>query len=204
MRALPWSRLATIAVALTVASALPAAAQQRVQTSSSVVDLAGIHIDNFGEVDPTFYRGAQPKGRDYDDLKALGVKALINLTSEDADPNEKALAERAGMRYFDIPMTTHDAPTADQLSKFLAIVADPANLPVYVHCVGGRHRTGVMTAAYRITHDKWTADQAFAEMKRYKFGADFLHPEFKEFVYRYRADASARGPAIAASTKSGG
>jgi tyrosine-protein phosphatase SIW14 len=173
------------------------------QASASVVDLGSIHIDNFGEVDPTFYRGAQPKGRDYDDLKALGVKALVNLTSEDADASEKALAESAGMKYFEIPMTTHDAPTADQLSKFLAIVADPANLPVYVHCVGGRHRTGVMTAAYRITHDKWTADRAFAEMKRYKFGADFLHPEFKDFVYSYRADAATTRSAIAASTKIG-
>ena len=45
-----------------------------------------------------------------------------------------------------------------------------------------------MTAAYRITHDGWNADQAFKEMKQYKFGADFLHPEFKRFVYGDRAD----------------
>jgi protein tyrosine/serine phosphatase len=56
-----------------------------------------------------------------------------------------------------------------------------------VHCVGGRHRTGVMTAAYRMTHDGWTPDRAFAEMKQYKFGADFLHPELKAFVFSYRA-----------------
>jgi hypothetical protein len=37
-----------------------------------------------------------------------------------------------------------------------------------------------------MTHDGWTADQAFSEMKRYKFGADFLHREFKKFVYGYR------------------
>jgi hypothetical protein len=44
-----------------------------------------------------------------------------------------------------------------------------------------------MTAVYRMTRDGWTADQAFKEMKAYKFGADFLHPEFKRFVYAYHA-----------------
>jgi hypothetical protein len=28
-------------------------------------------------------------------------------------------------------------------------------------------------------------------MKDYKFGSDFLHPEFKDFVYHYRPDAAA-------------
>jgi len=97
------------------------------------------------------------------------------------------------MRYFQIPMTTHRAPTSAEVASFLHIVNDPANQPVYVHCVGGRHRTGVMTAIYRMTQDGWTADRAFNEMKQYKFGADFLHPEFKDFVYSYRADVAEGG-----------
>ncbi len=152
------------------------------------VAIQSIHIENFGRVAPTYYRGAQPRGHDYADLAALGVKAVINLTSDDAAAEEKAMAGGAGLAYFQIPMTTHEVPTVAQLAQFLKIVNDPANQPVYVHCVGGRHRTGVMTAAYRITHDGWTADQAFKEMKRYKFGSDFLHPEFKQFVYGYRPD----------------
>ena len=80
---------------------------------------------------------------------------------------------------------------------FLKVVNDPKNQPVYVHCVGGRHRTGVMTAIYRMTIDKWTSDQAFNEMKQYKFGSAFLHPEFKAFVFDYPAMlASAAASAI--------
>ena len=97
-------------------------------------------------------------------------------------------------------MTTHQPPTAAQLTEFMRIVNDPANQPVYVHCVGGRHRTGVMTALYRLTHDAWTATRAFDEMKQYKFGADFLHPEFKTFVYDYAAQLSR---AIPPATKAG-
>jgi protein tyrosine/serine phosphatase len=90
------------------------------------------------------------------------------------------------MTYLQIPMTTRTPPTSEALAQFLAVVNDSASGPVYVHCVGGKHRTGVMTAAYRMTKDAWTADQAFREMKQYKFGADFLHPEFKKFVYAFR------------------
>src|SRR5262245_7233228 len=193
--------LLTLALLAPPAAAQSIAASQRVAPATAV-NLSSIRIDNFGSINATYFRGAQPQGRDYADLAALGVKTLINLTSDDADANEQADAERAGMKYVQIAMTTHDAPTDKQLAEFLGIVNDPANQPVYVHCVGGRHRTGVMTAAYRITHDGWTGDKAFAEMKQYKFGADFLHPEFKAFVQAYRPAASAI-PAVAtvASTK---
>ena len=172
-------------------------ADQTAATSRAAV--SGIRIDNFGQVDATYYRGAQPKGHDYEDLARLGVKTLISLTSNDADPTEEAMAKRTGLKYFAIPMTTRVAPSATQLEQFLKILADPVYLPVYVHCVGGRHRTGVMTTAYRMTHDGWTADRAFGEMKQYGFGADFLHPEFKAFVLGYRAPAAA--PAAIVATK---
>jgi uncharacterized protein (TIGR01244 family) len=176
---------AALVVGLSLAAAPLARAANR-DSAARVIDTAKVRIDNFGQINPTYYRGAQPKDRDYADLAALGIKTLINLTSDDSEANEKWMTERAGMKYVQIPMTTHEPPTPAQLATFLNIVNDPANQPVYVHCVGGRHRTGVMTAVYRMTKDAWTADQAFKEMKRYKFGADFLHPEFKAFVYGFR------------------
>ena len=172
-------RVYTAAFLVASALASPAAAS---------ADVSKIKIDNFGRVNDNYYRGAQPKGRDYADLASLGVKTLLDLTSDDVDPGEHGSAERAGMQYIHMPMTTHEPPTAAKLAEFLGIVNDPANQPVYVHCVGGRHRTGVMTAAFRMTEDGWTADQAFKEMKQYNFGADFLHPEFKAFVYDYRPE----------------
>jgi protein tyrosine/serine phosphatase len=191
----------------TVLSLSPVTAQYALaQPPPAALLIRAVHIDNFGKISPTYYRGAQPKGRDYTDLAALGVKTLINLTSDDASPDEKSMAEKAGLGYFQIPMTTHVVPTVAQLAEFMKIVNDPAKQPVYVHCVGGKHRTGVMTAAYRMSHDGWTAERAFNEMKQYKFGADFLHAEFKQFVYSFRPDilqADAAAIAVAA-TKSGG
>jgi len=55
-----------------------------------------------------------------------------------------------------------------------------------------------MTAIYRMTLSNWSGAQAFKEMKQYKFGADFLHPEFKAFVLGYPAMIAANGNAPAA------
>lgn len=185
---------------LAILLASPVAAAPAVRANAAVADTSAIRIDNFGRVDASLFRGAQPEGKDYADLKALGIKTIVNLTSDDADPNEPAMAEAAGLSYVAIPMTTHTTPTKAQLTQFLGLVNDPATAPVYVHCVGGRHRTGVITAAYRMTNTGWTAEQAFNEMKQYKFGADVLHPEFKEFVYGYHPDATRTTVAVAASS----
>ena len=165
--------------------------------STSVAALSAIRIDNFSRVDTRLYRGAQPRESDFADLKALGIKTIVDLTSNDADPDEQARAEAAGMTYISIPMSTRRVPTAADIAQFVSLVNDPAGQPVYVHCVGGRHRTGVMTAMYRMTHDGWSGDQAFKEMKRFKYGADFLHPEFKQFVYGYRPELVAENAAVA-------
>ena len=201
---------ALLPFALTSAIALSpiagTAAEKNTSASGSLVR-PRINIDNFGQVNANYFRGAQPDGRDYKDLAALGVKMVIDL-QRDFDPAEQKLVEAAGMKFHRIGMSTRIAPTKEQLTSFLKLVNDPANQPVYVHCAGGRHRTGVMTAAYRITHDKWNAEQAFKEMKQFKFGADFLHAEFKQFVYGYPAALRASAAAVAAEaaplTKTGG
>jgi protein tyrosine/serine phosphatase len=172
-------RTYSAAILLALTLAVPALADSG---HSSTLDQ--VHINNFGRVTDTYYRGAQPVGADFDALKALGVKTIIDL-QEYGDTEEPAAAKKAGLNYVRIGMTTRIVPTKAQLEQFLSIVNDPAQQPVYVHCAGGHHRTGVMTAVYRMTKDGWDGKQAFAEMKKYGFGADFLHPEFKQFVLAY-------------------
>jgi tyrosine-protein phosphatase SIW14 len=158
---------------------------------AAVVGTAPIRISNFGRISDTYYRGGQPNGDEFAALAKLGVKTVINLTSDDALADEPEMVSSAGMKYVAIPMTTRVAPTTEQLAQFLKVVNDPASQPVYVHCVGGKHRTGVMTAVYRMTKDLWTPEKAFHEMKQFKFGLDMMHPEFKKFVYAYKVPAPA-------------
>ena len=159
--------------------------------AQSAADAAkNVTIFNFAKVSDDYYRGGQPLAEHFDELQALGIKTIVNLTNaEDGRPEEQALAEKYGMRYVHIPMNTRKPPTEQEIAAFFAAVDEEG--AVYVHCVGGRHRTGVMTAVYRMTRDGYTGEQAFKEMKQYKYGPDFLHPEFKKFVYTYQPKAAA-------------
>jgi uncharacterized protein (TIGR01244 family) len=193
--------LYTCALALAVATSSAVSTSAQTQTNpaskASNVSASKLRIENFGQINPGYYRGSQPEGRDYADLAALGIKTIIDLQGDGSNQNEEQLVKAAGMNFVRIPMTTRVAPTSEQIATFRKLVNDSEQQPVYVHCAGGRHRTGVMTAVYRMEHDGWNADQAFREMKKYDFGMDFLHPEFKKFVFAYTAPKDQAAPVLA-------
>ena len=145
---------------------------------------AYVKIKNFGQMDDRFYRGAQPSETDYKDLAALGIKTVIDLT-ESPKPYEKTIVESLGMRYVNIPMVDKKYPTAEATQAFLKTVGDPATGKFFVHCAGGRHRTGAMGAVYRYEFYGWNFDQAYKEMKDYDFYTAFGHGAFKDFVKDY-------------------
>ena len=141
-------------------------------------------IKNFGSINETFYRGAQPKEQDYADLAAMGIKTVIDL--QRGGHEESNLSSKPqGMKFYRIPMSDTRSPTSDQAELFLKLVNDPANHPVFVHCAGGRHRTGAMSAIYRITRDGWSADQAYLEMKHYDFEYGMGHGSLKRYVFDF-------------------
>ncbi|HEY3103681.1 MAG TPA: tyrosine-protein phosphatase [Pyrinomonadaceae bacterium] len=143
-----------------------------------------VKIKNFGQMDDRFYRGAQPKEQDYKELAALGIKTVIDLT-DDPKPYEKPLVESLGMKYVNIPMVGKKYPTPEATETFLKTVSDPATGKFFVHCAGGRHRTGAMGAVYRYEFYGWNFDQVYNEMKQYDFYTSWGHGAFKDFVKDY-------------------
>jgi protein tyrosine phosphatase (PTP) superfamily phosphohydrolase (DUF442 family) len=122
---------------LSVVSLAQSADQQQAAFSN-------IKIKNFGQMDDRFYRGAQPKKEeDYQALKALGINTVIDL-QEDCKDYEKPIVESLGMRYVNIPMGDKEYPKQEWVDAFLKVVNDPATGKFFVHCAGGRHRTGAM------------------------------------------------------------
>lgn len=160
---------------------------------------AGVDIENFGKVNDHFYRGAQPEGHNYEQLAAFGIKTIVDLR-EDAREDARSATERAGMRYINLPMKEKSYPQADMATRFLTIVNDQANWPVFVHCAGGKHRTGVMTAIYRMSVDGWGVDQAYQEMKQYHFYTSWGHGCYKDYVYDYYRDLLAQSQRPRTST----
>jgi protein tyrosine/serine phosphatase len=159
---------------------------------------ASIGISNFGCINENLYRGAQPGRRDYADLATLGVKSVIDL-QEDGERGEQQLVESAGMKFFRIGLRDNAWPTAEQAQQFLNLVNDPANQPLFIHCHGGRHRAGAMTAIYRMTHDGWGAERAYAEMKQYGFDKGIGHGALKDYVFDYQRQATQKGVAVGAN-----
>jgi protein tyrosine/serine phosphatase len=141
-------------------------------------------IENFGKVNDHLYRGSQPKGDDFRSLAAYGVKTIVDLRG-DSERAAKSEAESAGLRYINLGMTPKQYPLQGTAERFLQIVNDQANWPVYVHCAGGRHRTGAMVAVYRMSVDGWDVERAYQEMKVYDFYTKMGHGCYKEFVFDY-------------------
>lgn len=191
-----------VLAAFVVAATLSAPAFAQTTTAplmGSAAGLSRIHIGNFGKINDNYFRGSQPKGADYSDLAAIGVKTVIDLQA-DGPSNEAGLVKAAGMTFVRIGMTTTKAPTDAQIAQFFDIVNNPANQPVYVHCAGGRHRTGTMTALYRMTFDGWTPSQAYGEMQQYRFEGFPDHPVLRNYVYAFKPVAPAKQPAVLATS----
>jgi|WetSurMetagenome_2_1015567.scaffolds.fasta_scaffold312226_1 protein tyrosine/serine phosphatase len=142
---------------------------------------------NFGQINENYFRGGQPHTSDFPALKKMGIKTIVDL-QKGGPFQEASWVQNAGMQYFKIPLSSTHPATAEQTEYFLKLVNNPANWPVYVHCAGGRHRTGEMTAIYRITHDSWTADRAYVEMKQFGYYAFPNHGSLRQYVYSYYQD----------------
>ena len=190
----PRNIFAKISAAVVIVLAIGTAAVAKRHSDPA---FSNIHIRNFGKMDARLYRGAQPNESDYKDLKTLGVKTVIDLTDSPKD-YEKRDVEALGMRYVNIPMSDSSYPKAEQINAFLKLVNDPSTGTMYIHCAGGRHRTGVMGAVYRFNVNHWNLDQAYAEMKDYDFYTRFGHGDLKTFVEDY----SQKMPKAAAAVSS--
>jgi len=155
------------------------------QTSPSK-DFPNIKISNFGRMDERFYRGAQPKKGSYEALKALGIRTIIDLQAKPKG-YERAEVEALGMKYINIPMPGKEYPSDENVALFLKTIDDPETGIFYVHCAGGRHRTGDMGAVYRFTKYGWDLDRVYEEMKNYDFYTSRGHGKMKDFVFDYAA-----------------
>ena len=123
-------------------------------------------LPNFHKVTNDLYRGAQPTAEGIRQLKKLGIKTILNLRTFHSDKDEIGETK---VDYEHIRSTIWH-PKEKEIIRFLQIVTNKHHTPVFVHCMHGADRTGVMCAVYRLAICGWTKEEAIAEMTKGGFG----------------------------------
>jgi protein tyrosine/serine phosphatase len=163
------------------------------------------------------YRSGQLTAEGFRDAATrFGIRTIINCQDEIpgqdvfADPRvaltfwdrrtvrESAVCRELGVRYAHIepdlcPNRNDPHCRPRVIDQFLALMDDPSNRPVLLHCKAGLHRTGVLTAVYRMEYDGWDSAAALAELKANGFG-DINATAANDYIQQYILNYQCRGP----------
>jgi tyrosine-protein phosphatase SIW14 len=153
-----------LATALLLA-ALPALAAPRERPADWAAPVIGSTLENCFRVSDELYRCEQPGSKDVADLKALGIRSVLNLREYHTDSKQ---LEKAGLRLLVYRIDTGEI-NIDDLVAALRLFRE-APKPVMVHCWHGSDRTGSVVAAYRIVFEGWTTAAALDELRHGGFG----------------------------------
>ncbi|MDR3606547.1 MAG: tyrosine-protein phosphatase [Oligoflexia bacterium] len=166
------------------------ATQSFASQGSSQASLPGFVIDNFFEVTPKLYRGANPGSAGIAALEKMGIKTIIDLQGGDLDsglPYDFIALEEPGelpaniaaerdetthhhMQFLNSPLDSlrEITPAEDfDIDMTLGVMADPESQPVYIHCQHGKDRTGLLVALYEVKYLGYSVEQAHEDMEEH-------------------------------------
>ena len=152
-------------------------------------------IPRFSMLADGLYRGGQPDQKGFEFLKKQGFKTIINLRAESDEAN---IVKQLGMNYVQIPideLRPWSKIPDSAITKYFALVNDPANYPIFFHCRRGADRTGAFAALYRIALQHWTPKKAYDEAR--DIGMRWYYSGLKQQIYDFHPPAPAElQPAI--------
>lgn len=141
------------------------------------------------EVTPgRFYRSGQMSATGFrETIDRFKIKTVVNLQHENPDPHlpatwlgkpvihEKELCEQLNVRY--VLLTPDILPEPNDLKSeppavtdFLKLLDDESAYPILIHCKAGLHRTGRLTAIYRMDKEGWEVGDALRELRANGYG----------------------------------
>lgn len=117
------------------------------------------------------FRGPRPDPAILAQLVVRKVRGILDLESgfyelwtRERD-QEEFLARACNLEHYHLGLSDITPPTLPELLVAHGVMKDfLARGGVYVHCLHGVDRTGVVCAAWRVWERKWSVDDAVAEM----------------------------------------
>lgn len=140
-------------------------------------------VPNFAVVEPGVYRGGEPTAAGWQYLRSIGVRAVVQLDYDEERPS--GVDVPGGLDLVRVSMPPNDGddllrgPTRETLLAAYEAIARHAR-GIYVHCLHGQDRTGLVIAVFRRLGIGWTKQRAFAEALHLGF-----HPEFLGIVHAW-------------------
>lgn len=125
-----------------------------------------------GNTHCALYRGPRPMiAADFIQLRDLGVKTILNLERGWFDFFHNQMnwefdqATELGIDGWHLQMGDLTRPKPDDLRAAIIGIQNAFNNgSVYVHCLHGVDRTGIVCAAFRVKVKKWSVEKAINEM----------------------------------------
>ncbi|OTB04110.1 hypothetical protein M426DRAFT_30241, partial [Hypoxylon sp. CI-4A] len=135
---------------------------------------------NFAVVLPGLYRSAYPQTPDYPFMQSLNLKTIVTLVGKElpdgfqqfisANRIKHEIFDMAGTKKADIPIKT--------MQSILAVISNPKNYPLLLHCNQGKHRTGCVVGVLRKTIE-WDTASIISEYTK------FAEPKVRETDVKY-------------------
>jgi protein tyrosine/serine phosphatase len=155
-------------------------------------------VDRNSAGQPILIRSPQPGARELDSLHAQHqLTTVLNLRGMNPDSTwfqeEARATENLQLRWVHLPVSGRDAVRPEDLETFFDLVESPESWPILMHCQAGMHRTGALTAIYRIQYQGWDNRRAVREMDALGFGWSRVdRSDLRRFVLEYEPDPNRR------------
>ncbi|MFO0878064.1 MAG: tyrosine-protein phosphatase [Gemmataceae bacterium] len=149
-------------------------------------------------------------------VRRYNIRTIVNVQDDVPDPkmpngtfkrgkiNEIELCKELGVRYVwlapDLVHPEHHRNGARPavIEQFLRVCDDPSVYPILLHCKAGLHRTGILSAIYRMEYNGWSRESAFRELRAHGFG-DWACTADNEYITQYVLSYTPRPRRSAAS-----
>jgi tyrosine-protein phosphatase SIW14 len=171
-----------------------------------------VHAKRLREVEAgKLYRSGQMTSEGFrETIERFHIKTVVNLQHEDPDPmlvahwlGKQTLRESELCKQLDVnyKLITPDLlPQGNTLTTeppavkdWLEILDKEENYPILLHCRAGLHRTGRLTAIYRMEYHGWSPGEALRELRANGYGYEMASESDDyviQFIQNYRPRAN--------------